>query len=37
VRDPGELAAALARGKAETRKGRPAVISVWLARRLQKD
>jgi acetolactate synthase-1/2/3 large subunit len=37
VRDPAELAAALARGKAETRKGRPAVISVWLARRLQKD
>lgn len=30
VRDPAEVAAALRRGKAATREGRPAVISVWL-------
>lgn len=37
VREAADLPSALARGKAEVKKGRPAVIAVWLARRLQKD
>ena len=37
VREPGELEAALERGLAEVRGGRPAVVSVWLARHLQPD
>jgi acetolactate synthase-1/2/3 large subunit len=32
VRDPGELAAALRRGLDATRKGKPAVISIWMKR-----
>ena len=32
VRDPGEVAAALRRGLEQVRAGKPAVISVWLAR-----
>jgi len=37
VRDPAELPAALRRGLEETRRGRPAVIAVWLARMLKDD
>jgi acetolactate synthase-1/2/3 large subunit len=37
VRDPGEVAAALQRGLAQTRAGKPAVIAVWLPRLLQND
>jgi acetolactate synthase-1/2/3 large subunit len=38
VTDPGEVEQALRRGlKAIREEGRPAVISVWLARLLQKD
>jgi thiamine pyrophosphate-dependent acetolactate synthase large subunit-like protein len=37
VTDPSEIAAAIQRGLEQTRKGNPAVISVWLARLLQKD
>ena len=37
VREPRELEGALQRGLAETRKGRPAVVSVWLARHLRAD
>ena len=37
VREPGELEGALERGLAEVRRGRPAVVSVWLARHLQPD
>ena len=37
VRDPAEVAPALKRGLEQIRKGRPAVISVWLPRHLQKD
>jgi acetolactate synthase-1/2/3 large subunit len=37
VREPVEVEGALARGLAEVRKGRPAVISVWMARHLQCD
>lgn len=37
VREPAALEGALARGLAEIRKGRPAVVSVWMARHLQKD
>jgi acetolactate synthase-1/2/3 large subunit len=37
VREPAEVEGALRRGLAEVRKGRPAVISVWMARHLQKD
>ncbi len=37
VRDPGELQGALERGLAQVRKGRPAVVAVWLARHLQSD
>lgn len=37
VREPAAVEAALARGLAEVRKGRPAVISVWMARHLQPD
>jgi len=35
VSDPVELRGALERGLAQVRKGKPAVISVWLARTLQ--
>lgn len=37
VRDPGDIAAALRRGLAHVRAGKPAVIAVWLARILQRD
>ncbi len=37
VRDPAKLAPALKKALAETRKGRPAVVAVWLARHLQAD
>jgi acetolactate synthase I/II/III large subunit len=37
VREPRELEAALQRGIAEVRKGKPAVVSVWLARHLRPD
>jgi acetolactate synthase-1/2/3 large subunit len=37
VREPRELEGALQRGLAETRKGRPAVVSAWLARHLRAD
>lgn len=37
VRDPAALEGALQRGLEEVRKGRPAVVSVWMARHLQKD
>jgi acetolactate synthase-1/2/3 large subunit len=37
VREPGEVAAALRRGRDQVRAGKPAVISVWLPRLLQKD
>lgn len=37
VREPTALKGALQRGLAEVRKGRPAVVSVWMARHLQKD
>jgi len=37
VRDPAEIAPAIARGLAQIRAGRPAVISVWLPRLLQED
>ena len=37
VRDPADLAAALRRGLEQVRKGKPAVISVWLPRLLHKD
>ena len=32
VRDPAELEAALARGLAQVRAGRPALVSIWLRR-----
>jgi acetolactate synthase-1/2/3 large subunit len=37
VRDPAEIAPAIARGLEHIRAGRPAVIAVWLPRLLQKD
>jgi acetolactate synthase I/II/III large subunit len=37
VTDPHEIGAALRRGLAQTRAGKPAVIAVWLGRLLQKD
>ena len=37
VRDPEEVEPALRRGLERIRNGQPAVISVWLARLLQKD
>ena len=37
VRDPSEVGPALRRGLAQTRAGKPAVISVWLSRLLRKD
>jgi acetolactate synthase-1/2/3 large subunit len=37
VTDPAEVEPALRRGLARIRAGQPAVISVWLARLLQKD
>ena len=37
VRDPAKLRAALARGLDQVRRGKPAVVAVWLARMLQKD
>jgi acetolactate synthase-1/2/3 large subunit len=37
VRDPAEVAAALRRGRDAIRRGKPAVISVWLPRILQDD
>jgi acetolactate synthase-1/2/3 large subunit len=37
VRDPQDVAPALERGLAQTRSGRPAVISVWLPRLLHTD
>lgn len=37
VREPAAVEGALARGLSEVRKGRPAVISVWMARHLQRD
>jgi acetolactate synthase I/II/III large subunit len=37
VTDPAEIEPALRRGLKNIREGRPAVISVWLARLLQKD
>ncbi|MGE5640679.1 MAG: thiamine pyrophosphate-requiring protein [Clostridia bacterium] len=37
VREPAALEGALKRGLAEVRKGRPAVVAVWMARHLQKD
>ena len=37
VRDPREVGPALRRGLAQTREGRPAVISMWLPRLLRED
>jgi len=37
VREPAEIAPAISRGLSHIRAGRPAVISVWLPRLLQKD
>ena len=37
VRDPAVLPAALSRGLDQVRRGKPAVVAVWLARMLQKD
>ena len=37
VTDPSQIEAAIQRGLQKTREGTPAVISVWLARLLQKD
>jgi acetolactate synthase-1/2/3 large subunit len=37
VRDPNEIGPALKRGRAQIRRGVPAVISVWLPRLLKKD
>ena len=37
VRDPAEVGAAIKRGLAHTRRGTPAVISVWLPRLDRKD
>ena len=37
VTDPAEIEPALRRGLKNIREGRPAVISVWLARLLQQD
>jgi len=37
VREPAELGPALKRGLAQIRNGKPAVISVWLARLLKSD
>jgi len=37
VRDPMEIGAALARGRDQLRRGRPAVIAVWLPRLLCSD
>ena len=37
VKDPAQLGAALKRGLAQTRRGVPAVISVWLPRLLHTD
>jgi acetolactate synthase-1/2/3 large subunit len=37
VRDPAGIMPALERGLAETRRGSPAVIAVWLPRLLQND
>ena len=37
VRDPADVAAALRRGLAQTRNGKPAVISVWLAKFYSED
>ena len=37
VRDPAEVAPALKRGLEQIRKGKPALISVWLPRLLQQD
>lgn len=37
VRAPGDVAAALRRGLEATRRGTPAVISVWLPRLLRQD
>jgi acetolactate synthase I/II/III large subunit len=37
VRDPGEIRAALMRGREQIRRGTPAVISVWLPRILKSD
>jgi acetolactate synthase I/II/III large subunit len=37
VRDPGEIRAALTRGREQIRRGIPAVISVWLPRILKQD
>ena len=37
VTDPGQIEPAIRRGLEQIRNGTPAVISVWLARLLQKD
>lgn len=37
VRDPADVAPAIARGLEQIRRGRPAVVSVWLPRLLQQD
>jgi acetolactate synthase I/II/III large subunit len=37
VRDPGEIRAALRRGREQIRRGVPAVVSVWLPRILKRD
>ena len=37
VRDPAEVGPALKRGLEQIRKGKPALISVWLPRLLQQD
>ncbi|MBX9829245.1 MAG: thiamine pyrophosphate-requiring protein [Xanthobacteraceae bacterium] len=37
VRDPGDIRAALKRGREQIRRGVPAVISVWLPRILKAD
>ena len=37
VTDPAQIDGAIRRGLQKTREGTPAVISVWLARLLQKD
>lgn len=37
VRDPGDIRAAIKRGREQIRRGTPAVISVWLPRILKAD
>ena len=37
VTEPGEIDAALARGLAATRSGRPAVVAFWLEKLIASD